>query len=40
MDVISDYTLQFNDLIPNFNTDNFQEPFDDAAEVVQQVKEC
>lgn len=38
MDLISDYTLQFNDLIPNFSTDNLAQPFDEGEEVVQSVK--
>lgn len=40
MDVISDQTLQFNDLIPNFNSANFLKPFTEAGVVIQQVKEC
>lgn len=28
IDLISDYTLKFNDLIPNFQTSKFQKPFD------------
>ena len=39
MTLIATSTLQFNDLIPNFNTANFNQPFTQAAAVVLKVKE-
>lgn len=31
IDLIADYTLKFNDLIPNFQAANFQQPFDETT---------
>lgn len=36
--LISAYTLKFNDLIPNFQTTNFQRPFTQATSVIGDVK--
>lgn len=37
IDLLSDYTLQFNDLIPNFKTSNFEQPFNDATTTISSV---
>ena len=38
INLISSYTLKFNNLVPNFQTANFQKPFTEAAAVITQVK--